>query len=485
LKISKVTMGNFRVLKKLLQYLFGKFKSSLRLQLLITFIFCIVLAFLSIYLSVLFLSNFNKQTYVLYDVGISEIESTGINMAEYIEEGMMNNHNIQQFLNEQAEYMNIKALISDLDGKVIYKSQNVLEERIDIHSIITQIRYSYRYNYNRGEEYTTFYPILLEGQKYYLVLRGYPRERIYTRNSESPLPILVGLVTFFLAFYRFTKRKMKYIKELAYGLIMISKGDLDYRVEIKSKDELGSLAENINRMAEELKRNIERERLAEKTKSELVTSVSHDLRTPLTLIMGYLNAIKDHKYQNEKELMEYINIAYSKSERLRKLIDDLFEYTKLANEGIQLNLQEIDMKELLEQLVEEYVSLCEQNQLTIVKQFSQERITAHVDVDLIIRVFDNLLSNAVKYSYKPGEIIIGLTRDGEKIIITFENQGEPFSEEESHRIFERFYRIEKSRSSVTGGSGLGLAIAESIVKLHKGKIWAVCKGETICFTVQL
>ena len=299
------------------------------------------------------------------------------------------------------------------------------------------------------------------------------------------MSVINGLAAFVILFYLMTRGKMRYIEELAQGLLEISKGNLNYRVQQKSEDELGSLAGNINHMAKELQHKIEEERKAEKTKNELITNVSHDLRTPLTSIMGYLRLLKDKRYDNPAQLEEYVNISYGKAEKLKSLIEDLFEYTKLTGDTIKLNRQVVSLDEMLEQLMDELVPVCEENDLTLVKTFPPEKVMVHVDVDKTVRVFENLLMNAIKYSDKPGTIQIRLLKAGNKVTVTIENKGEPIPQEDLHNLFERFFRVEKSRSEATGGSGLGLAIAKNIIDLHEGEIWAECEENWIRFSVRL
>ena len=158
--------------------------------------------------------------------------------------------------------------------------------------------------------------------------------------------------------------------------------------------------------------NIEKERKLEKQKNELITNVSHDLRTPLTSIMGYLRLLRDSKYENKEQHDEYTRIAFAKSEQLKNLIEDLFEYTKLTNEQVVLEKQEVCMNELLEQLIEELVPQAEEHGLTFVKKFPEERAYASIDSEKMVRVFDNLLMNAIKYSKDDGEIKVSLQSVG-------------------------------------------------------------------------
>ncbi|MGD8188416.1 sensor histidine kinase [Brevibacillus ginsengisoli] len=404
--------------------------------------------------------------------------------------------NLQEFIDQQGKNYEKKIMIIDMDGKVLYKSSNTAETQVDIRTLIGQAMearshysgISYSGDSHPMIEYSSFIPIeLYNNQKVFLIVTGAPRPNIvYNNFSTTPilLPILPGLITFFVLFYFLTKRKMNQIGELSAGLREIATGNLQHRVKEGSQDEIGSLAVNINHMASELQLKIEEERQAEKVKNELITNVSHDLRTPLTTIMGYLRLVLDHKYESDEQMEEYVKVTYGKSEKLKRLIDDLFEYTKLTSPGVRLHRREVCMNELVDQLVEEAVPLSEENGLVFVKEMTHERIIVDVDADKIVRVIDNLLTNAITYSNKPREIRVRLDSLEQKAIVQIDNYCDTLTDEDVPRLFERFYRADQSRSA-SGGSGLGLAIAKSIIELHGGDIWAHKEGNFIRFSFTL
>lgn len=307
----------------------------------------------------------------------------------------------------------------------------------------------------------------------------------HDRNMDGRLlSVGVSFLSFLIIFYLVTSKKMKYIEIVSIGLLEISKGNLDYRIKKYGKDELSTLADNINYMAEELKTKIENERKAEKTKNDLITNVSHDLRTPLTSIKGYLELIKNKKYTQENQLDQYANISYNQAEKLEILINDLFEYTKLANNAVKFDKKDIALNDLLDQLIEELVPICENAAVTISKEFIKEKVMVNVDPNKVVRVFENLFINAIRYSTKPSEIKIILTVINGFSLVSIQNKCEKISDDNLSKIFDRFYRVEKSRSSDTGGSGLGLAIAKSMVELQQGFIEAKYKDGYISFNVK-
>ncbi|WP_019532943.1 sensor histidine kinase [Paenibacillus ginsengihumi] len=385
-----------------------------------------------------------------------------------------------------AKYEHLKITITDLEGKALFRSDNATETTVDVHTVIRNAMDS-RYNSlsNQRQEFSSFYPVTYNGQKSYLIVSGIPEPYISYRKGSSPVSMLSALALFIFLFYYLTRQKMRYIEELAGGLRIVATGNLDYRVQERSQDELGALARDMNLMAEQLQRKIEEERRAERLKNELVTNVSHDLRTPLTLIMGYLRLLHDKSYETPEQAASYVSIAYSKAEKLKALIDDLFEYTKLSNQDVPLNRRGTAMNDLLEQLLEEHVTIAEEQQLSIVRSIPHDKLFVQIDVDKMIRVFENLLGNAIKYSEKPGTVTVGMAAEKRHVVIRISNKADPLTGEELSRLFDRFYRVDKARSSDTGGSGLGLAIAKSIVEAHGGTIWAESENKEIHFYVKL
>ena len=238
-------------------------------------------------------------------------------------------------------------------------------------------------------------------------------------------------------------------------------------------------------MASEIESRIDGERRAEKTKSELITNVSHDLRTPLTSVMGYIGLIKDGKYEDENMMKEYLNIAFNKSNQLKELIEDLFEYTKLNNKGIALERTKVNIVEFLSQIIEEYIPVFEENEIEVVKKFVDEKCMVEIDAGKMVRVFENLFSNAIKYSFKPGNVIVSSYENNGFVNIVIKNRGENIPQEKVERLFDRFYRVDEARNSNTKGSGLGLAISKNIIELHNGSIWAECDGNDVSFFIKL
>ena len=285
--------------------------------------------------------------------------------------------------------------------------------------------------------------------------------------------LLFGVVAFSIVFIFLERKRNNYIEDIYMGIERISKGDLNSKIEIKGDDELSMMAFNINIMQDTINKLIISEKESEKTKNELITNIAHDLRTPLTSIIGYLEILVNNKDLSEEKKKDYISIAYEKSKKLELLIEDLFSFTKM-NYGDELvvNKERIDIIELLNQLVSELYPLFENSGLEYSIQSNVNSLMLNVDPKLIVRLFENLINNAIKYGKDGKNIIIKIKNNEELSIVDISviNFGKLIPEKSLKKIFEKFYRVDDSRTSTTGGTGLGLAIAKSIVELHDGEI---------------
>ncbi|MCE4051051.1 sensor histidine kinase [Bacillus sp. Au-Bac7] len=303
-------------------------------------------------------------------------------------------------------------------------------------------------------------------------------------SSLAVIIFLVLIVTFIVTFIILISKKLRYLKLISNKIDKIANGEMGLTIELRGKDELTQLTENVNYMSRELHHKFEKERTLEQEKNELITNISHDLRTPLTSIIGYIDLLKKGHYSNQQQLQEYLEITYQKSNRLKMLIDELFEYTRLSNQDFTLNKNVVDFGDLLEQIVGEYLPIIEKEQLLVNKSIEDAAFPVLMDVDRLVRVFDNLISNAIKYSVKPSVIMISLQKKGNHSLFQIINKVEKPPSEDINKLFERFYVGDKARME-KNGSGLGLAISKRILELHSGQISADFQDNTISFQVEL
>lgn len=497
LKTPKIIKRIFRPIYSLYNLVWGRAKKSIRLELILIFGICLLI---SVVVGTLLGNIFHgdvQSARIDYISGMKRISEESNYIGDSIKQANLSINDkdrIQQILSNSSKNSRFKIVVCNLDGKVLYKSQNANETQIDIYTTIKNVmetvanrntEYAYNTEELRNKEVVSFYPVNFSDDRGYVIVSGIPEGQIVYYRERNELTYMISIfITFLLVFYFITNNKMRYIETISNGLLEISKGNLSYRIERQGEDELTSLASNINDMTEELKNKIENERKVERTKNELITNVSHDLRTPLTSIKGYLGLIKEKRYMEGEQLQEFIDIAYNKSEKLEILINDLFEYTKLMGDKVILDKQSISLNGLLQQLIDELSPISEENNLTIEHQFINENVIVNVDPNKTVRVFENLLMNAIRYSLKPGKIEVTLAKEEDCALVNIKNKCEDLSKEELLRIFDRFYRVEKSRASDTGGSGLGLAIAKNIVELQGGSIKVEYKDGYISFTVR-
>ena len=299
------------------------------------------------------------------------------------------------------------------------------------------------------------------------------------------LYVLLGIGVFSVSFLLLQSRSMRYISRISSAMREIAEGDLNITLDVEGDDEFADMAENLNNMVEELRQLMDKERESERTKNELITNVAHDLRTPLTSIIGYLELLSGPVKLNEEMQKKYLDITYKKSKRLQKLIEDLFGFTKLNYGKISMKVSKVDIVKLLSQMLEEfYPNFMEKN----LAYELQSNVTAKVitaDGNLLARLFDNLINNAIKYGAEGKKIIVKVDATDTVVTVSVTNFGYVIPKEELPLLFEKFYRVEQSRSVNTGGTGLGLAIAKNIVDMHGGTIGVTSDLNGTVFTVKL
>jgi two-component system phosphate regulon sensor histidine kinase PhoR len=260
------------------------------------------------------------------------------------------------------------------------------------------------------------------------------------------------------------------IRQMRETAQQIAKGDFDRRVRIKSKDELGELAESLNTMADELQQKMENLKLLDRMRTDFVANVSHELKTPLTLIRGYIETLEDRAMDDKEAATKFISIIKEHADRLGHIVDDLLSLSELELSDDSVHKSEFDLKKLIDEVSLGFGhALAEKKQkLNVSSKGSDFRIKA--DLGKIEQIFVNLIDNAVKYTKESGRIEISLCEQGQTVCVTVQDNGIGIPKEHRDRIFERFYRVDKARSRELGGTGLGLSIVKHIVLAHNGKI---------------
>ena len=244
----------------------------------------------------------------------------------------------------------------------------------------------------------------------------------------------------------------------------LTNGDFRARVKVYNKnDEIGELAETFNDMADSIEKS-------ENMRRSFISDVSHELRTPMTTITGFVQGILDNTIPPDKREI-YLNVVLDESKRLSKLISDLLDVSKLESDEVSLELSTFNINELIRLSIISFENKFNEKNLTVNAMFESEIEEVVAEKDSIKRVVTNLLDNAIKFSYHKGIIDISTKRKGNKVYISIKNEGEGISKDDKKTIFERFYKVDKSRSQNKTGVGLGLYIVKRIINKHGEKIW--------------
>ncbi len=248
--------------------------------------------------------------------------------------------------------------------------------------------------------------------------------------------------------------------------------------------ELREVEEKMNHVKQDAIRNARLVKEAEQRKNDLIVYLAHDLKTPLTSVIGYLTLLRDEQQISEELREKYLSISLDKAERLEDLINEFFEITRFNLSQLTLELSKVNLTRMLEQIVYEFKPIFAAKNLQCSLQAAPDT-EIKCDVFKMERVFDNLIRNAANYSFENSTIEIAVEQRPDGACIRFSNQGSTISKEKLNRIFEQFYRLDSSRGTKTGGAGLGLAIAKEITELHHGTITASSENERIDFEIYL
>ncbi|MEK1424280.1 HAMP domain-containing histidine kinase [Limosilactobacillus fermentum] len=298
--------------------------------------------------------------------------------------------------------------------------------------------------------------------------------------------VLLVLIDIGVLWWRLLRRYHLYQLDHIIGeLHYIAQGHLEHRIPFRVNGNQQHVITSVNALVDTITQAMQEERASEKSKDELITNVSHDLRTPLTSIIGYLGLIEDHQYQSEEDIVKYSHIAYDKAKQMKNLVEDLFEYTKVQQHGAPVNLMTVDLGQLLEQVGASFELEANKKGMAINVSCEPTPLSITADPEKLGRLFSNLVANALKYGHGASYIHLTAKQLGEKVVITVADDGEKIPAESVKHLFERFYRVESSRNKATGGTGLGLAIVQSIVEIHHGSVTARSDDQETAFVVTL
>lgn len=271
-------------------------------------------------------------------------------------------------------------------------------------------------------------------------------------------------------FYFFTRKEMRRLEEIQKFLTDFALEHTEARLDDSGKDELSVMASNINLMAEKIESQYKEKLEYDRNRQELITNLSHDLRTPLSSVMGYSEMLMDEVYDSKEEEKQYIDIIHRKAEYMEYLLTELLEYSRLQMGKLVLNRTYMNLAELVREILIEYYPIFEKNDYELELELPEKGVYGNWDKQRISRVLRNLIDNALKYGMAGKRLGILLEQKGQEIVLEIQDYGDGMSQEEAEQIFEIFYRADAARNSKRGGMGLGMYISREIIHLHGGEI---------------
>ncbi|ADQ61907.1 HAMP domain-containing histidine kinase [Lactobacillus delbrueckii subsp. lactis] len=299
--------------------------------------------------------------------------------------------------------------------------------------------------------------------------------------------ILMGIADVIVLYWRLIRRyHQMQLRHIISELHYIANGHFDHRISFSVNNDMQKVIDSINSLVDSTMGAINEEKAIEQSKDELITNVSHDIRTPLTSIIGYLGLLKNGAVTSQEDMLKYINIAYDKAEQMKSLANDLFEYTTLKSTKTKLNVTPINIKGMMEQVAAGFELEAEKKGIAFSVKARPDDLIVNADVEKLVRVYNNLISNALKYAAGASRInLVANLINHEQVELRVENNGEPIPKDKLKKIFDRFYRVESSRNTKTGGTGLGLSIVQGAVELHGGTIRCESNKDWTSFIILL
>lgn len=373
----------------------------------------------------------------------------------------------------------------DDSGSVVYSTDSSYSGHVAPSDLVSKLKFDETRVYGDPSTYRLYKYSPVTGKNKGVFILKYPM--LLTSSISTSLPpdylarivgvIIFGFILMLLVpsvfFIRFTGNITGALDDLSEGVKKIEDGDFDINVEVKGDKEIKELAGAFNHMSHALREAREKQKAMERSRMELFSNISHDLKTPLSSIIGYAEGLKRGLYRQESE--KAVDVIYKKALSMKDLISGIMELSKIESGEETFIFEQCDLAELLKDKLAEYVDEMDMNGIKLDADVPDGKCECMMDSKKIGRVLDNLLSNAVKYGKKGRYIKVELRQRQKECMVSIYNRGAEIKD--FYRIFERFYREEQSRSSEYGGYGLGLAIAREIVLKHGGKIGAERQGD--------
>ena len=362
-------------------------------------------------------------------------------------------------------------------------SKGYIYQQKEFNKIIIPNYYYYQYSDDLNEKANSF-NVYYAKETGNILLASVPNQEIKFIQKVFKVTFVIFvlvLLVFIIIYAKWTSISLvRPIKALVKGVNEISKGHYNTRIKIKDKNELGILKDAINNMSQKIQEETFLREKAEKNRKRLILDISHDLKTPLTNIMGYSELIYYETDLDESIKNKYLNIIMSNSKKANNLISDLFELSKIDSDDNKIELKEQDICEFIRILLIDYVFEIEENNMYYEFDIPDDEIRCNISDKYLQRAISNLIVNSIKYSGKESTIKIKIKKEDNSAIINIEDDGIGIKSDSIKDIFEPFVRTDSSRNSKTGGTGLGLAITRAIIKKHGGNIYLDSNADKGC-----
>ncbi|WP_136605571.1 sensor histidine kinase [Paenibacillus dokdonensis] len=353
-----------------------------------------------------------------------------------------------------------------------------------------------RSTFNIGERfyaYAKFDFLYSDGEKgsVFVIRERSPFGEVTRRLFPIIILVLIGLIVIAnMLLYRWiTRSVVKPLHLLRNSAEHIQEGNLQFSLDLDSRDEIGQLNEAFENMRQRLQESVQLRLQDEENRKELISNISHDLRTPITNIKGYIEGIRDGVADTPEKMDKYVNIIYSKAADLDKLVDELFLYSKLDLRQVPFMYEHVDIVNFLDDCIDELHYVMEEKAIELKwDKRPHQSLQVIADLEKLKRTVLNIIENAQNFMDKQYKFIhVSVQTTATWVTVEIKDNGMGISREDMPHIFERLYRAERSRNSATGGSGLGLAIASQIIAEHGGRIWAESEpgaGTSLFFTLK-
>lgn len=376
--------------------------------------------------------------------------------------------------------------IDDIGFQILVENLNI-SDRVEYDFVYGDAEIS-RSEFLESIDFLTEQGIVVDGlyfgnDSHHFMLLVYSRKAINYEEILFISGIVLYIILFLSVFIFFVWQKERYLRRIAEDVTRLSTGDLSHRIPVKGRDEIAFVAGNINHMSEKLEEQMAKERNSEQMKNELIANVSHDLRTPLTSVTGFLSLIKDNPDITPEEKERYIETALNKAMGLNRLVDELFEYVTLSNTTEAFDTISMDMKVYLAQVLFEQQVMLEEKGFGFIYEQSHEAAHCHIDPERLHRVFDNIFANVVKHGSNEAPVRAKALVAGGSLILSVDNlMAEEAALGIPENVFNRYFTTDRNFNE---SGGLGLSIAKEIMVKHKGEISVTYKEHHFIITLKL